>query len=118
MAEVAGEGDDLETRLLGGQCLQLFERAILRAVIDEHHLPRINQGIPDLNHLAQATRQLRNDLLFVEDGNDDREGGPLHGEGIIQEAESEGRRREAKKRLNAQMAQGLGGSWRLVATLE
>ncbi len=81
VAEVAREGDEAEARVFGLELLEQRAGPVGAAVVDEHDL----EGLAErLEHIGEAGVELREDLLLVEAGDDDREGrshGAPHGPG-------------------------------------
>ena len=68
VAEVAGQAEHLEPRILAVHGAEDFEGVVGGAVVDENDLPGHIQRIETLD---EAPPEQRNDLLLVEAGNDE-----------------------------------------------
>ena len=75
MPKVPREVDNLVSGLFGSERLQHFQGAILRPVVDEHHLPGLVQGGEEG---GQSTMKFVDNLFFVEHRDDEREGWAFH----------------------------------------
>src|SRR5690606_16475611 len=78
MPEVPRERDELVAALALAHRHEERARPVLRAVVDEHDLPRVPDGRQPPEELPETALELRNRLFLVVDGNDKGKAGTAH----------------------------------------